>query len=137
MKKVKAKIKLNIVAGKANPAPPVGSALGQQGVQIMEFCNQFNALTKDKEGIIPAEITVYEDSSFEFILKTPPAASLILKAVGKEKGSGVSQKDKIGKLSRAQLEEIAKIKLPDLNARDLEAAIKIIEGTARNMGVEY
>jgi len=137
MAKVKAKIKLNIVAGKANPAPPVGSALGQYGVQIMDFCNQFNAKTKEREGIVPTEITIYEDGTFTFILKTPPAASLILKAIGKEKGSGVPQKDKIGKITRAQLEEIAKIKMEDLNARTLGAAVKIIEGTARNMGVEF
>lgn len=137
MAKVKAKLKLNIVAGKANPAPPVGSALGQYGVQIMDFCNKFNAETKDREGIVPTEITVYEDNSFTFVLKTPPAASLILKAIGKEKGSGVPQKDKVGKITRAQLEEIANIKMADLNARTLDAAVKIIEGTAKNMGVEY
>jgi len=137
MANVKAKLKLNIVAGKANPAPPVGSALGQYGVQIMDFCNQFNAQTKDKEGVVPTEITIYEDNSFTFVLKTAPAASLILKAIGKEKGSGVPQKDKIGKITRAQLEEIAKIKMADLNAHTLEATVKIIEGTAKNMGVEY
>lgn len=137
MANVKAKLKLNIPAGKANPAPPVGSALGQYGVQIMDFCNQFNAQTKDKEGVVPTEITIYEDNTFSFVLKTAPASSLILKAIGKEKGSGVPQKDKIGKITRAQLEEIAKIKMADLNAHTLEAAVKIIEGTAKNMGVEY
>lgn len=136
MPKLKTKLKLNIAAGKANPAPPIGPALGQHGIQIMQFCNEFNEKTKDMDGIVPAEISVFEDSSFSFILKTPPASSLILKAVGKEKGSGTPNKEKIGKLSKAQLEEIAEIKMPDLNAKNIEAAKNIIAGTARNMGVE-
>lgn len=136
MAKLKTKIKLNIEAGKANPAPPVGPALGQYGVQIMQFCNEFNERTKGKEGIIPAEISVFDNNSFTFILKTPPASSLILKAVGKTKGSGTSGKEKIGKVTHSQLKDIAQIKMPDLNARNIESAIKIIEGTAKNMGVE-
>jgi large subunit ribosomal protein L11 len=136
MAKLKTKIKINIIAGKANPAPPIGPALGQHGVQIMKFCTEFNERTKDKEGIIPAEISIFEDASFTFILKTPPAASLILKAVGQEKGSGEPNKKKIGTLTQAQLKEIAEIKMPDLNARDIDSAMKIIAGTAKNMGVE-
>jgi large subunit ribosomal protein L11 len=136
MAKLKTKIKLNVIAGKANPAPPIGPALGQHGVKIMEFCNQFNERTKDKEGIIPAEISIFDDGSFDFVLKTPPAAVLILKEIGKEKGSGEPHKNKIGKLSKDQLRKIAEIKMPDLNAHSVDHAINIIAGTAKNMGVE-
>ena len=136
-KKIKTKIKLQIPGAQANPAPPVGPALGQHGLNIAEFCKSFNEKTKDKAGdIIPVEITVYEDRSYTFILKTPPAAELIKKAAGIKKGSGKPLTEKVGKITNAQLEEIAKIKLPDLNATDLEAAKKIIAGTARQMGVE-
>ncbi|ACR80524.1 MULTISPECIES: 50S ribosomal protein L11 [Kosmotoga] len=136
-KKIIAKIKLQLEAGKATPAPPVGPALGQHGVNIMDFCKKFNAVTADKPGMVfPAVITVYADRSFTFELKTPPASFLILKAAGIKKGSGEPNKVKVGKITKAQVEEIAKIKMPDLNARTLEAAMKIIEGTARNMGVE-
>jgi large subunit ribosomal protein L11 len=135
-KEIQVKIKLQIPAGKANPAPPIGPALGQHGVNIMEFCKQYNAATNDKgDTVIPVEITVYKDRSFTFILKTPPAATLIKKAAGIEKGSGEALKVKVGKLSKKQLEEIAKIKMPDLNATSLAAAINIIAGTARQMGV--
>jgi len=128
---------LQIAGGQANPAPPVGPALGQHGLNIAEFCKSFNDKTKDKMGdIIPVEITVYEDRSYTFVLKTPPAAELIKKAAGIKKGSGKPLTDKVGKISLAQLEEIAKTKLPDLNANDIEAAKKIIAGTARQMGVE-
>ena len=136
-KKVMAQIKLQCPAGAANPAPPVGPALGQHGVNIMEFCKQFNAKTQNQPGmIIPVIITVYQDRSFSFILKTPPASILLLKAAKVEKGSGVPNKTKVGKVTKAQVEEIAKIKLPDLNCTDLQAAIRTIEGTARNMGIE-
>lgn len=136
-KKVMAQIKLQCPAGAANPAPPVGPALGQHGVNIMDFCKQFNAKTQNQPGmIIPVIITVYQDRSFSFILKTPPASILLLKAAKVEKGSGVPNKVKIGKVTKAQVEEIAKIKLPDLNCTDLQAAIRTIEGTARNMGIE-
>ena len=129
-------IKLQIPAGQANPAPPVGPALGAQGVNIMQFCTAFNAETADKGNtIIPVEITVYEDKSFDFICKTPPAAVLIRQALGIQKGSGVPQRDKVGTLTQAQLTEIAETKLPDLNANDIEAAKKIVAGTARSMGV--
>jgi large subunit ribosomal protein L11 len=135
-KKVLAQIKLQIPAGQANPSPPVGPALGQHGVQIMEFCKAFNAKTQDRVGyIIPVVITVYADRSFTFITKTPPAAVLIMKAIGLEKGSGVPNREKVGQLTRAQVEEIAKTKMEDLNANTLDAACKIIEGTARSMGV--
>ena len=135
-KKVTGLIKLQITAGLANPAPPVGPALGQHGVNIMEFCKQYNAATEAQRGtVIPVEITVYEDRSFTFVLKTPPAAKLILKAAGVEKGSGVPQKTKVGSITRAQVKEIAETKMPDLNANDVEAAMKIIEGTARQMGI--
>ncbi|HSO04582.1 MAG TPA: 50S ribosomal protein L11 [Candidatus Limnocylindrales bacterium] len=135
-KKVSGLIKLQITAGQANPAPPVGPALGQHGVNIMEFCKAYNAATEAQRGqVIPVEITVYEDRSFDFVLKTPPAAKLILKAAGVEKGSGVPQKDKVGSITRAQVKEIAEVKMPDLNANDIDAAMKIIEGTARQMGI--
>jgi len=135
-KKVVALIKLAIPAGKANPAPPIGPALGQHGVNIMAFCKEYNARTQDKVGlVVPVEISVFEDRSFTFILKTPPASVLIKKAAGIEKGSGELQAKKVGSISRAQLREIAETKLPDLNANDVEAAMKIVEGTARNMGV--
>lgn len=127
---------MQILAGKANPAPPIGPALGQHGLNIMEFCKQYNAATKDKgEVIIPVEISIYKDRSFSFILKTPPAADLLRRAAGIEKGSGEPNKTKVGKVSRAKIKEIAQIKLPDLNANDIEAAMKIVEGTARNMGI--
>jgi large subunit ribosomal protein L11 len=135
-KKVSGLIKLQIQAGAANPAPPVGPALGQHGVNIMEFCKAYNAATESQRGqIIPVEITVYEDRSFDFTLKTPPASRLILKAAGLEKGSGVPQATKVGSITKAQVREIATTKMPDLNANDVEAAMKIIEGTARQMGV--
>ena len=135
-KEVSGFIKLQIPAGQANPAPPVGPALGAQGVNIMQFCTAFNAETADKGNtIIPVEITVYEDKSFDFICKTPPAAVLIRQALGIQKGSGVPQRDKVGTLTQAQLTEIAETKLPDLNANDIEAAKKIVTGTARSMGV--
>ncbi len=136
-KKVLTVIKLQVPAGKANPAPPVGPALGQHGIQIQDFCNQFNNDTKDMgDTIIPVEITVYEDRSFTFIKKTPPAAILIKKAISLQKGSGVPHKEKVGKITRKQLEEIAETKMPDFNANDIDAAVKIIAGTARSMGVE-
>jgi large subunit ribosomal protein L11 len=136
-KKVMTQVKLQCPAGQANPAPPVGPALGQHGVNIMEFCKQFNAKTQNQAGmIIPVIITVYQDRSFSFILKTPPAAVLLKKAANVEKGSGTPNKVKVGTVTRAQVEEIAKIKLPDLNCTDLAAAIRTIEGTARNMGIE-
>jgi large subunit ribosomal protein L11 len=135
-KKLAAVIKLQIKAGMANPAPPVGPALGQHGVNIMEFCKQYNAATESQRGqIVPVEISVFEDRSFTFVTKTPPAARLILKAAGLEKGSAVPHKTKVGTLTRDQVREIAQMKLEDLNANDLEAAAKIIAGTARSMGV--
>ena len=135
MTKLKTKFKLNIPAGNATPGQPVGAVLGQNKVPIMPFVNEFNERTKGMEGIIPAEISVFEDGTFSFILKTPPTTSLILKAIGKEKGSGASNKDKVGSINKLQLEEIAKIKMPDLNANTLDKAVKIVEGTAKNMGV--
>lgn len=136
-KKVIGELKLQLPAGKATPAPPVGPALGQRGINIMEFVKAFNAKTADQVGmIIPVVITVYADRSFSFIMKTPPASVLIKKAVGKEKGSSVPNKDKVGKITAKQVEEIASLKMPDLNANDIEAAVKMIEGTARSMGVE-
>ncbi len=135
-KKVAGLIKLQIQAGQANPAPPVGPALGQHGVNIMEFCKAYNAATENSRGnIIPVEITVYEDRSFDFILKTPPASRLILKAAGLDKGSGEPHKVKAGSITKDQVREIAEAKMPDLNANDVEAAMKIIEGTARQMGI--
>jgi large subunit ribosomal protein L11 len=135
-KKVIGFIKLHVPGGQANPAPPVGPALGQHGVNIMEFCKQFNAKTTDKQGItIPVEITVYADRSFTFITKTPPAAVLLRRAIGVPKGSGVPNRDKVGKITRAQLAEIAETKMPDLNATDIDAAVKMIAGTARSMGI--
>ena len=136
-KKELTKIKLQIPGGQANPAPPVGPALGQHGVNIQEFCTRFNDSTKDRMGdIVPVEITVFEDRSFTFIMKTPPAAELIKKYAKIKKGSGKPNTEKIGSLTKAQLKEIAEIKMPDLNADDIEAAMKIIAGTARQMGVE-
>ncbi|MCX7943229.1 MAG: 50S ribosomal protein L11 [Deltaproteobacteria bacterium] len=136
-KKVLTTVKLQIPAGKANPAPPVGPALGQHGVNIMEFCKAFNARTQNQEGmVIPVVITIYSDKSFTFVTKTPPASVLLLKAAKAEKGSAVPNKIKVGSVTRKQIEEIARTKLPDLNCVDLEAAIRIIEGTARNMGIE-
>lgn len=135
-KKVVAVIKLAITAGKANPAPPIGPALGQHGVNIMMFCKEYNARTADQAGlVVPVEISVYEDRSFTFVLKTPPASVLIRKAIGIERGSGEPNRKKVGSITRAQLREIAQTKMPDLNANDIEAAIRIVEGTARNMGV--
>jgi large subunit ribosomal protein L11 len=135
-KKVVAMIKLALNAGKANPAPPVGPALGQHGVNIMAFCKEYNAKTADQAGmVVPVEISVFEDRSFTFVLKTPPASVLIQKAAGIAKGSSQSNKQKVGNITRAQLQEIAQTKMPDLNANDIEAAMKIVEGTARNMGV--
>lgn len=135
-KKVSGLIKLQIQAGAANPAPPVGPALGAQGVNIMDFCKAYNAATESQRGnIIPVEITVYEDRTFDFILKTPPASRLILKAAGLEKGSGEPHKVKAGSITKDQVREIATTKMPDLNANDIDAAMKIIEGTARQMGI--
>ena len=136
-KKVITQIKLQIPAGKANPSPPVGPALGQHGVNIMEFCKAFNAKTQDKGGlIIPAVITVYVDRSFSFITKTPPASVLLKKAAGIAKGSSEPNKTKVGKVTIEQVKEIAQTKTPDLNANDIDMAVKIIEGTARSMGIE-
>ena len=137
-KKITAYVKLQVPAGSANPSPPIGPALGQHGLNIMEFCKQFNAQTqKVEKGLpLPVIITVYSDKSFTFILKTPPATVLIKKAIGIEKGSSVANKNKVGKITRKQLEEIAKVKMPDLNCHDLDAAVKIIAGSARQMGVD-
>ncbi len=135
-KKVVALIKLALPAGKANPAPPVGPALGQHGVNIMAFCKEYNAKTADQAGmVIPVEISVYEDRSFTFVLKTPPAAVLLKKAAGLEKGSSEPNKQKVGAITRQQLQEIAETKMPDLNCNNIEAAMKVVEGTARNMGI--
>ena len=135
-KQVTGYLKLQVKGGAANPAPPIGPALGQHGVNIMAFCKEYNARTADQAGmVIPVEISVYEDRSFTFILKTPPASVLIRKAAGVERGSGNPNSQKVGSISRDQLREIAQTKMPDLNANDVEAAMKIIEGTARNMGV--
>lgn len=136
-KKVVTAIKLQIPAGAANPAPPVGPALGQHGLNIMEFCKQFNAKTKSQEGyIIPVVISVYQDRTFSFVTKTPPASDLLKKAAGIAKGSGTPNKDKVGKITKAQVEEIAKMKMPDLNCTTSESAVKTIEGSARSMGIE-
>ncbi|MCD4689485.1 MAG: 50S ribosomal protein L11 [Desulfuromonadaceae bacterium] len=136
-KKIIGMIKLQIPAGKANPSPPVGPALGQHGVNIMEFCKGFNAKTQSQDGmIIPVVITVFADRSFSYITKTPPAAVLLLKAAKLEKGSGVPNKDKVGKVTKDQVREIAELKMPDLNAFDIDAAMRTIEGTARSMGLE-
>ena len=136
-KKITGQIKLQIPAGQATPAPPVGPALGQAGLNIMDFCKAFNARTQQQQGlIIPVVITVYADRSYSFITKTPPAAVLLLKAAGLQKGSGEPNRDKVGKVTRAQVEEIANTKMPDLNAGDLEAAVRIVSGTARSMGIE-
>jgi len=136
-RKIKAVIKLQVSAGKANPAPPVGPALGQYGINIMAFCKEYNERTSNQAGsIIPVEITVFDDSSFTFITKTPPATDLLKKALGIEKGSSTSGHEKVGKLSQAQIREIAQLKAKDLNAPSIEGAERIIEGTARSMGIE-
>ena len=136
-KKITGIVKLQIPAGQANPAPPVGPALGQQGVNIMAFCKEFNAATQKEAGmVIPVVITVYQDKSFTFITKTPPASVLIMKAAKIEKGSGEPNRNKVGSLTMAQIEEIAKLKLPDLNAASIESAVKSIAGTARSMGID-
>ncbi|MDP3901825.1 MAG: 50S ribosomal protein L11 [bacterium] len=136
-KPIKTVLKLQIEAGKANPAPPIGPALGQHGVNIQDFCKQFNDATKDMTGdVVPAEITIYEDRSFDFKLKTPPASALLRKAAGVDKGSGVPNKNKVGKVTKADLRAIAERKMPDLNCDDVEAAMKVIAGTAKNMGIE-
>lgn len=136
-KKVKAMVKLQVPGAQANPAPPVGPALGQHGVNIMEFCKQFNEATKGKEGLIlPVVLTIYEDRKFSFIIKSPPAAVLLKKAANIAKASGEPNKEKIGKVTKAQVKEIAQVKMKDLNARNIEKAMKIVEGTARSMGIE-
>ena len=136
-KKITGYIKLQLPAGKANPSPPVGPALGQHGVNIMEFCKDYNARTQDKIGqIIPAQLTIFEDRSFTFILKTPPAADMLRKAAGVEKGSGNPRMDKVGRVSLEDIRKIAETKMPDLNANSVEEAMKIIEGTAKSMGIE-
>jgi large subunit ribosomal protein L11 len=136
MKKIDGYVKLLVEAGKATPSPPVGPALGQRGVNIMEFCKAFNAQTQKAEGILPVVVTVYSDKSFSFEVKSPPVAYLLKKAAKIEKGSGEAPKKKAGKLTRSQVEEISRIKMPDLNTDDLEAAVKIVSGTARSMGIE-
>ncbi len=136
MKKVKAVVKLQIPAGKANPAPPVGPALAQHGINLMQFCKEYNARTSSQVGnIIPAEITIYQDGSFRFVLKTPPTPDLLRKAAGVERGSGEPNRDKVGSITRDQLEDIARQKMKDLNAVSIEGAIRQIEGTARSMGI--
>lgn len=136
-KKLKAVVKLQIPAGSANPAPPVGTALGPQGVPLMEFCKQFNEATKDKTGfVIPVVVSVYEDRTFSFVTKTPPASNLIKKELGLEKGSALPNKNKVGKITQAQLKKIAELKMSDLNANSVEAGMRIIAGTAINMGIE-
>ena len=135
-KLIKTTLKLQLSAGQANPAPPVGTALGPHGINIAEFCKQFNAATAQMMGdVVPAVITIYEDRSFSFVLKTPPASALLKKAAGIEKGSGEPNKNKVGKVTKAQVREIAERKLPDLNTDNIESAVKIIEGTAKNMGI--
>lgn len=135
-KEIKTKLKLQLPAGQANPAPPVGTALGPHGVNIADFCKQFNDATKDMVGdIVPAEIVIYADRSFSFVLKTPPVSALLKKAAGVEKGAKNQLKEKVGKVSRAQVREIAERKMPDLNTDDLEAAVRIVEGTAKSMGI--
>jgi large subunit ribosomal protein L11 len=135
-KKVSGFVKLQIPAGKANPAPPVGTALGPQGINIMAFCKEFNARTQGQDTILPVEITIFSDKSFTFILKTPPAAILVKKAIGLEKGSGQPNRNKVGKITRAQVKQIAEIKMPDLNCESIEAAMAMVAGAARSMGVE-
>ena len=136
MKKVKAIVKLHIPAGKATPAPPIGPSLAQYGINIGDFCQRFNATTENQQGwTLPVEVTVFEDRTFEFKIKTPLASELLKKAAGIEKGSGTPNKEKVGKITRAQLKEIAQKKLPDLNTKDIEKAMKIVEGTAKNMGI--
>ena len=135
-KKITAIVKLEIEAGKANPAPPIGPALAQHGINLMNFCKEYNAKTSSRMGdIVPAEITIYSDQSFTFVLKTPPTASIIRKTLGLEKGSGIPNRNKVGTLTRSQLRQIAEVKMPDLNANDIEAAMLQVEGTARSMGV--
>ena len=137
VKKIKAQVKLYCPAGQANPAPPIGPALGQHGINIMEFCKQFNERTKGQEGLIlPAVITIYEDKSFTFVVKSPPCSVLLKRACGLAKGSGVPHKEKVGKVTRQQIREIAEMKLKDLNTTSLEKAMQIVEGTARSMGIE-
>ena len=136
-KAIKAKIKLQIPAGAANPAPPVGPALGQQGVNIMDFCKKFNDVTKDKQGlVIPVVLTVFEDRTFTFILKSPPCSILLKRSANLAKGSGVPNKEKVGSVTKSQVEEIAKLKMEDLNTADVKQAMRIVEGTARSMGIE-
>jgi large subunit ribosomal protein L11 len=135
-KKVSGFVKLQIPAGKANPAPPVGTALGPQGINIMAFCKEFNARTQGQDTILPVEITIYTDKSFSFILKTPPAAILVKKAIGLDKGSGQPNRNKVGKITRAQVRQIAEVKLPDLNTDSIESAMAMVAGAARSMGVE-
>jgi large subunit ribosomal protein L11 len=135
-KKVSGFVKLQIPAGKANPAPPVGTALGPQGINIMAFCKEFNARTQGQDTILPVEITIFSDKSFTFILKTPPAAILVKKAIGLEKGSGQPNRNKVGKITRAQIKQIAEIKMPDLNTDSIESAMAMVAGAARSMGVE-
>ena len=135
-KKVSGFVKLQIPAGKANPAPPVGTALGPQGINIMAFCKEFNARTQGQDTILPVEITIFSDKSFSFILKTPPAAILVKKAIGLEKGSGQPNRNKVGKITKAQIRTIAELKMPDLNTESIDSAMAMIAGAARSMGVE-
>ena len=135
-KKVQGFVKLQIPAGKANPAPPVGTALGPQGINIMAFCKEFNARTQGQDTILPVEITIYSDKSFSFILKTPPAAILVKKAIGLDNGSGQPNRNKVGKITKAQVRQIAEVKLPDLNTDSIESAMAMVAGAARSMGVE-